>query len=65
MAGDEFPQVMSALAKFSEDTNKLLVMGTHESGKLHVLQGKTQALVQVMEALIDAPERLKQFDESK
>lgn len=63
--GEDFPQFMQALARFSEETNKNLVMGNHDSGQLFVRQGRTQSLVHLMEAIMKAPERLKQYSEPK
>lgn len=63
--GHEFGRVMNALARFCEENNKLLVMGKHDSGQLLRQQGRTQSLVQFMEAIIDAPKSLEKFSEPK
>jgi len=64
--GQEFPRVMGAIARFTEEQNKILVMNSNtDQGHLFRQQGKTQALVTLMEAIVESPKRLEQITAPK
>jgi hypothetical protein len=62
---EDFKRVLGGLARFAEENNKILVMGKHDTDSLLRQQGKTQALVLLMESIVDTPKQLAKFAQPK